>query len=297
MRRSEASVKGSQPPQMRGKRLIIIHNHVFKNGGSTIDWALRRNFKSGFVDHHDNRNMQKGAEYLGPYLSGHPQIRAISTHHLRPPLPEIGDARLVTIMMFRHPIERVTSVYNFERLQIHAETLGARYARDHDLREYVQWRMQYTVPPTIRNFHIFRTLPPPVNWKKEVDENKFALAKAYIDSVEMLGFVERFDESMVLFEEELRTFLPDIDLAYVIQNVGQRKMETQEERIERLRNEIGDDTFQRLENSNAKDMELYQYAQNVFEKRCAAVPDLNEKLRIFRDRCTALDENFQKMVI
>ena len=275
------------PPPLahEGKRVVIVHNHVFKNAGSTIDWALRRNFNNGFDDHRDDARMILGPEYLGPYLRDNPWIRALSTHHLRPPLPVLDEMHLMSIMMFRHPIERVTSVYKFERKEIHAETLGAKFARNHDIREYVLWRMRFDVPPTIRNIHIFRTLALPVNWQKEVNEAELAQARRYVDSVEMIGFVERFDESMVLFEDTLRLFLPDIDLSYKIQNVGQRREETLEERIQRLKKEVGDDAFQLLVERNRADLELYDYAWNLFDKRLAKVSDFDAKLNEFKARC------------
>jgi hypothetical protein len=258
---------------------------VFKNAGSTIDWALRRNFNNGFDDHRDDAHMKLGPEYLGPYLRDNPWIRALSTHHLRPPLPVQDDMRLMSIMMFRHPIERVTSVYKFERKQIHAETLGSKFARNHDIREYVLWRMRFDVPPTIRNFHTYRSLALPVNWRKEVNVSDLEKSKSFVDSVEMIGFVERFDESMVLFEEALRLFFPDIDLSYRIQNVGQRREESLAERVQGLQKEIGEDAFQLLMERNRADLELYDYARNLFDKRLAQVADFDAKLNDFKARC------------
>jgi hypothetical protein len=265
--------------------VIIVHNHLFKNAGSSIDWALRNNFGNAFIDHRDNQKMLKGPSYLGPYLLNNPSIIALSTHHLRPPLPVLENTRILTIMMFRHPIERVTSAYNFERKQTGASTLGAKFARTHNLREYVFWRMQSEVPPTIRNFHIYRTLPLPANWRNDVGETELGQAKNFVDSVRMLGFVESFDESMVLFEDGLRFFSPDIDLSYRIQNVGQRRGETLEEHIQWLQKEIGADAFQLLIEGNRADMELYEHARNLFHERLNQVADLAAKLNDFRARC------------
>ncbi|RJQ68740.1 MAG: hypothetical protein C4519_22870 [Desulfobacteraceae bacterium] len=268
-----------------GERVIIVHNHLFKNAGSSIDWALRNNFGNAFIDHRDNQKMLKGPSYLGPYLLNNPGIIALSTHQLRPPLPVLENTRILTIMMFRHPIERVTSAYNFERKQIGASTLGAKFARAHNLREYVLWRMLFDVPPTIRNFHIYRTLPLPADWRKDIGETQLTHAKSFVDSVEMIGFVERFDDSMVLFEEILRLFLPDVDLSYRIQNVGQRREESLAERIDRLQAEIGGDAFQLLMERNRADLELYEHARNLFAERLAEVPGFEAKRDDFKARC------------
>ena len=267
------------------KRFVVIHNHVFKNAGSTIDWALLKNFGSDFVDHRDDQKMLKEPDYLATYLLENSNIRALSSHHLRLPLPLLDNVELMTIMMFRHPIERVTSVYNFERKQIQANTLGARFARDHNLREYVLWRMSFNVPPTIRNFHIFRSLPSPVRWQEEVGTAELNKAKTYVNSSEMIGFVDRFDESMVIFEKFLGAVFPKIDLTYKMQNVSQHRREPLEFRIDRLRKETGDDVFNLLIDRNRADLDLFDYARGVFEERLNRIKDFDANLDDFRKRC------------
>lgn len=278
--------KGIYPSSnVREKRTVVIHNHVFKNAGSTIDWALRNNFGSGFIDHRDDENMRKGSEYLKRYILKHPNILALSTHHLQLPLPELECFKFITIMMFRHPIERVTSVYNFEKKQTDADTLGARFARTHNLREYVIWRMHFDTPPTIRNFHVFKTLSGSVSWQKEFGEVELLKAKKYVDSLELPGFIERFDESMVYFEKILGSIFPNIDLSYKIQNVGQKLHETQELRIEKLRCEIGIEAFKLLVDRNQVDLELYQYAKHIFKKKLNHVNDIDAHMNHFIERC------------
>jgi hypothetical protein len=43
------------------ERLVILHNHLFKNAGTTIDWSLGRELGSAFVDHRDDAGMKQGA--------------------------------------------------------------------------------------------------------------------------------------------------------------------------------------------------------------------------------------------
>ena len=188
-------------------------------------------------------------------------------------------------MMFRHPIERVRSVYNFERKQIQADTLGARFARDHNLREYVLWRMRFDVPPTIRNFHIFRAFPGSLRWQQEVKEVELRKAKAYVDSLEMIGFVEYFNESMMLFEKSLSSVFPSIDMSYKMQNVGQQHNEPRELRIEKLREEIGEAAFTLLMDRNRADLELYDYAKRIFDERLGQMNRLDTRWDDFRQHC------------
>ncbi len=277
----------SKKKEPRPERIVIIHNHLFKNAGTTIDFALRRNFGEGFVDHRDDDNMRKGAAYLGPYLSENPWIRAVSTHHLTLPLPSLDKVLLPQIVMLRDPIERVTSVYNFERRQTEATTPGALFATQHDLKEYVQWRMNPDVGNTIRNFYISRCLPPRKFKKKPFTAEEFERACAFLRSVPLLGLVERFDESMVLMEEFLREYIPEIDLSYIPQNVGQKRKSAGERR-ELLKQELGEELFQELQEKNREDIALYELGKSLLRERIKKVDDLEAKLQDFRERCARL---------
>lgn len=267
--------------------MVIIHNHIFKNAGSTIDWALHKNFGKAFIDHRDNASMMKGASYLGPYLNENKCIEALSTHHWTLPLPELPNTLLLKIMMFRHPIERVTSVYNFERKHAEGTTPGVDQARKLNLRDYILWRMTPQAGATIRNFHVRRTLPPRKVGHEAISEQDMDASKQFVASVEMLGLVERFDESMVLFEESLKGDFPGIDLSYISQNIGQNVEESRQARIERLRVEIGEDVFQLLLEKNRADIGLYEWAEKEFASRIAIVPHFQKKLADFESRCNA----------
>ncbi len=266
-------------------RLVIVHNHLFKNAGSTIDWALARELGTAFVQHWDDDGMRRGASYLGDYLREHPSVAALSTHHLTLPLPEVLGVRLAVLTMFRHPIERVTSVYAFERKQSTSRNPGPMKAREATLGEYVEWRLEPLVGPTIRNFHVIKCLPPRALPLEAPDSSELARALDFARAVDMLGVVERFDESMVLFEDVLRPHFPRIDLSYVAQNVSQSAAVSGAQRVLGLREAIGDSLFERLEAVNAPDLELYAAVVAEFERRFEALPQGADRLAEFRERC------------
>ncbi|MFO7990227.1 MAG: hypothetical protein R6U16_12150, partial [Desulfotignum sp.] len=97
--------------------------------------------------------------------------------------------------------------------------------------------------------------------------------------------VNRFDESMVLFEENLRSYFPKIDLSYKTQNINQKPDETIEQRIGKLKNEIGGNNFKSLVEHNQFDLSLYGYALRRFDNRLKKIPDFDAKLNEFKLRC------------
>ncbi len=271
--------------QSEVRNAIIIHNHLFKNAGSTIDWALKRSFGSSFVDHRDDDLMRKGRSYLGPYLESDENIKAISTHHLNFPLPAVENIHLLVMTMFRHPIERVTSVYNFERKQTCNSTPGVIHARKFSMGKYIDWRLKPEVGSTIRDFHSRRMLPYKKACNEPVSSSELRLVEESVKKSGMIGIVEKFDESMVLFEEEIKVHFPTVDLSYALQNIGQNPNVKQVERLRKLKVEIGEATYSLLEESNQSDLTLHGFVVNEFNKRVSHIDGFQEKLENFRLRC------------
>jgi hypothetical protein len=132
-----------------------------------------------------------------------------------------------------------------------------------------------------------KALPPRKLSQEIISEQDMVNARQFVLSVEMLGLVERFDESMVLFEEKLKKIFPYIDLSYVAQNVGQEASEKQEVRLERLKAEIGDETYELLVKSNQKDLQLLAFVGEEFESRISRIKAFSKKLISFQARCAS----------
>ena len=268
----------------RNARPVILHCHIFKNAGTTLDWSLQRQFGAGFLDHRDDDAMRQGASFLGPYIRNHPELRAISSHHVQFPLPAAEGVELLPILGLRHPIDRARSVYEFEKRQ-EADTPGAIAAKKLSFPEYVRWRMQPDVSPTIRNFHCSYCTSKYVG---EIGELDYLESLALLTRIPLLVIVERYDESMLLLEHRLESWFPGIDLSYVRQNVTLDREGTLEERVNSVYAELGPDLTVEFRENNHWDMTLYENALNIFNERLGALGRTGKLLEGFRSRCEAL---------
>jgi len=272
--------------------VIIAHGHIFKNAGTTFDWSLQRNFGEGFLDHRDDKNMrERGAAHLSALAREQPGLQAVSSHFLCRPLPQAEDIRFEPAYFLRHPLERIGSVYTFERQQ-DADTPGARAAREMDFHDYVAWRMQPKVSRTIRDYQTCN-----IAGKHEAErywEVNFRTLNGAIDNLwpmRCVGVVDRYDESMVAFEQALKEPFPDLDLAYVPQNVStdEGAGADLEDRIEAILQQLGNLRTRVLAN-NSYDMALYRFANQKLDEAIAGIPDFDSKLAHFRQRCRKLNE-------
>jgi len=202
---------------MSEKRKVIIHKHIFKNAGTTFDWSLKNSFGTAFCDHRDDKDMQRGREaYLIDFLMKNPEVRALSSHAIRFSPPKHDELELIPVYLIRHPIERIRSVYNFEHLQPPV-TLGAKMAKNMNLKEYVAWRMREDVPATIRNFQT-RVLGD-IRSRQKITDDDFRIALEELETSEYIGVVDRYDDSMKVFQHLFDKIGIQLDLSYIPQNV------------------------------------------------------------------------------
>lgn len=269
---------------------ILLHCHFFKNAGSTIDWALRRSFGTGFYENKEHfYSVLEWNNHLERLLEKQ-IITALSTHifSLRP--PKIDGVQFWLLAMVRHPIERVTSVAAFEKKQKYRNTFGTIADSAIGIQGYVEAFLRDGTPASIRNIHTLRFAGRDNGYP--VSDDDFARAIRTLEQCPTIGMVEFFDESMVLFEEVLQTRFPQLDLAYIIQNVHQTPQGIGE-RILKLQTELGEDLFGRLLSKNAMDMRFYDLVKQIFHERIGAVPDFPLKLEKFRNRCREIEQKEQ----
>ncbi len=264
------------------KRVVIVHVHMFKNAGSTFDWSLKKNLGKDFVDHRDDDNMRKGARYLGPYLEEKKNIKAISSHHIRLPLPEINGIYCLPVFILRHPIDRIGSVYAFAKKQ-KSDTIGAIKAKELSFGDYVRWFMDTSRPATIRDFQT-RYCSGNIGYLKYITEKQYESALRSLRNTPLVGIVELYDESMVLFEQSLKIFFPSIDLSYKKQNIGKRQAYRMEERIMNIAEELGKETMNLVMKNNKYDFMLYDKAKEMLLANISNIPDFDEKLKAFREK-------------
>ena len=263
------------------KRTIIVHCHMFKNAGTSLDWSLQRCFGDDFLDHRDGENMKKGAEYLGPFLQQHSNLKAISSHHIRFPLPELPNTQMLPAFILRHPIDRVGSVYSFERKQ-EANTPGAINAKKMSFQEYVVWRMEPTVGGVMRNFQTRSCLNKQKNIIREID---FKFAQKRIQKAPLVCLVDNYDECMVLFEQAIRPYYPGIDLSYVRQNVSKGRESSMEKRINKIFSDLGLEVSNEILVNNHWDLQLYLEAKKIIKKSISAVSNFTDLISSFQERC------------
>jgi hypothetical protein len=234
-------------------RHVVLHYHLFKNAGTSLDHALQAWFGAGWVEH--DAPDEWLPDDVGAFVGARPEVAALSSHTAMLPPPALPGTVIHPLLFLRHPLDRIRSVHAFERTQF-ADTIGARIARAHDLRFYVRFFLDRAGDRSLRNFQVqrlARNLPPAAGPEPE-------RALRTLAALPCVGIVEHYAASLALFERHLAAAFPGICLACARLNATQDGTNPLPERLARLRDELGAPLFDELAEANAADIRLYEAA-------------------------------------
>ena len=240
------------------KRTLLIHHHIFKNAGTSLQYTLKQNFKHQYDDCELPRSRMVTPEDLAQFIQDHPQALAISGHHICLPTPQGEDYQTLSIVLLRKPLARVSSIYKFEHKQ-KANTQGAIKAKELSFKDYVRWRLDKT-PNMLCNYqthYCSRYHLKQTNRMPTVED--LAIAIENLQRAAIVGTVEQYNETIALANQVLVQYFPKIHLEYTYLNVtGKKQVPTDAEVRQKLVAELGEEIVQELEAGNQLDEQLWE---------------------------------------
>lgn len=245
-------------------RHVILHYHLFKNAGTSLDHALRGHFGRAWLESEGGERGWR-APQIAALIAAHPGLKVLSSHTALLPPPRMAGVVIHPLLFLRHPLDRVRSIHDFERGQA-SVTEGSLLARNTDLPGYIRARLDRAGDRSIRDFQVqrlARTFPP-------TDGSEAERALRALDVLPHVGLVERYDESLRRFEAGLAAAFPGIMLVPTQANRTQRPGLSLEQRLAAMRAEIGGELYARLEEANAQDIALHRAALLRMEEALAA---------------------------
>jgi hypothetical protein len=246
-------------------RNVIIHYHIFKNAGSTLDTILKQNFagNTGLIEGPFAWSTLSPGE-IAHYLRENKNLIAVSSHQARLPSPQCAGIQFYPLLFIRHPIDRLESIYEFDRRQPN-ENLPARMAKQHDLAGYLAWRLRHNNGAIIRNFQTIHLAARELDMRTAcANAHDLQFAKARLSELPCFGIVDRFDESINIIANYLKPTFGELSWNGAIENRSSSRKETLAERLQDTKNMLGEAFYAKILALNTLDMELYRYANELF---------------------------------
>lgn len=241
----------------KASRPVILHAHIFKNAGTSVDNILKYNYGKQFVDHRDSDKLAAGKQaFLEDYFRHNPKIIAFASHHLPLPLQVMPGLNHCIIMMLRHPIIRVGSVYRFEHIQ-RVNNPSAKAAKRYNFADYVRWHLDQG-SKTFCNYFV-RYCTSTIN-EPLTEEQRLQYALEQSEYFSVLGVVERFAESMTVLQKNLKTKGLDFQIIQSKKNVTDKSAEHLDDKLVRIEQELGESLYATMLEMNKEDMLFYQHS-------------------------------------
>ncbi len=252
-----------------GMRLVLLHYHIFKNAGSTIEDALDDTFGGAF-----GRLEEPGAghvisrEALVRHLDAHAQLRALSSHQTRYPLPVAKDYLFFDICFLRDPLDRVRSYYDYFRQRPNPDDPVSDLANARGLGDFVEAMLRdYSL--LVRDNQV--NLLACGGDSDEPGERDLEVAIRRVKAASFLGVVDLFAESVAAGIGRLRAAFPRLRFARPAANVSKGMVGSVTERAEALRAACRPSVFEALLRMTELDRRLVEAARAEVLRRHAEI--------------------------
>ena len=259
----------SRKRRARQRRPVLIHYHIFKNAGTSFEWALRQGLRGGVrildTSSHDGF---VSARDIAAYLQHNPKTKVIMSHQAAPPPPRLRGREVLTSILIRDPIARIRSIYAFERSQ--PEDIDpTRKAKELDFKRYVEWRLEAT-PRMFCDFQVHFCCRRGATIDAAPNVNDLDQAILALDAINIVGTVERYEEWLALAQSVLANYYPSISLIASRQNALSGGTDVSKAGIlHDLVTDLGEELAYELLQRNELDMRLYQIADALLSRKLA----------------------------
>ena len=260
-------LRQTAPRPERRRPPLLLHYHLFKNAGTSVDTMLKRNFDSRWD--HAEFALAPGEQFnvsaVEAYLFEKTDIDAFSSHTALLPPPTVANREVLPILFLRHPIDRLRSAYDFEKDQ-KAETFGARLARSTDFKGYIRALLDTAGNSQARNFQAHRLA---TNAKSDGDLRRRALEG--LDALPFVGIVEDYDASLERLHALVSPHYPDFQAVKVRKNISKSAPASLDDKLKQVAEELGPELYAELSDANAIDLEVYATARDRHLQSIAAL--------------------------
>ncbi|MEB3341290.1 sulfotransferase family 2 domain-containing protein [Okeania sp.] len=246
------------------ERKILIHHHIFKNAGTSLQYALKKFFGESYYECELPQSQMVTKDDLEKFILNNPSALAISGHHICLPTPQGQQYQTFSIILLRNPLARVESIYKFEKRQ-KAQTQGAIKAKELNFQEYVKWRLNQT-PTMFCNYQTYYCSRQNKSEGSKIPKDRdLKLAIENLQSSAVVGIVERYKETLELANQVLSENFPGIHLEYTYLNAtsAQNSIKEETQIKNKLEADLGSEIVKQLEEGNALDKKLWKVADKM----------------------------------
>ena len=246
------------------KRKVILHYHIFKNAGTSIDRMLQASLGNRWANFDRTDSSAKiSPEEMEAYILDHPDLLAVSSHHAVPPLPD-RHLHVYPIILLRHPVDRAYSAYLFEwkKQQNTTDPIGT-------FADYIREKFRQPRRNAIEDFQTLhlanRSYTHRLPSAEIGDEKLLSNARTLLREAGCFGIVDRFSESLKLMTRRLGPVFPEVKWNEYQENRLQEEGVDLSDKMKNVISMLDHATYTQLVMRNQLDLRLYENALGRFD--------------------------------
>ena len=246
-------------------RFVILHYHFLKNAGMTVEDILHRSFGAGFlsIDTPD-RDGHISTETILSRLEENPLLKAISSHQIRYPVPQVRGFLFFDLCFLRDPLDRIRSTYDYFREKPSPGDPVSDFANTLTLGSFIETLIN-KMPWHVNDGQVNLLANGIANDPPTEQDFKRAVAKMLQTS--FLGVVDCFDQSLAAGQHFLRPVFPELSSAAEATNATAGLGGSLEKRIAGVRDACDPAVYAELVRLNAFDTQLVDLARAEVMRR------------------------------
>jgi Sulfotransferase family len=250
--------------EVTARRPVIVHFHIFKNAGSSVDAALAESFGSAWLAHDPGPpGVWKNVPWVdvAAILAARPDVSAVSSHQLRWPTSDVTDAAVIPIVFVRHPIDRAASIYRY--------LVGIKdpQAVGRSISEYFEWMLSEEGSFVARSFQTLflsddqRLIEANGDLRMtQASESHLRQATGRLHTLPFVGIVELYTQSVNRLNTLVAPAFHGMELRVYHANRSTSDDRPLSDRVEEIANAVSGRTYRRLVQANEADLQLYAEA-------------------------------------
>lgn len=268
-------------------RFVLLHYHILKNAGTTVESILGRSFGAGFarLDFSQPDALVPNGDLIS-FLERNPHIRAVSSHQTRYPRPESSGVVFFDLCFLRDPIDRLRSMYDDFRHRPPSEDPVSKLARECGPGEFVAGLV--AEHPHLVNDPQVILLANRGAYDHPPGRADLERAIEVMLKMSFVGVVDLFNESCVAGQYYLNPVFPALGFAALPANTSASAHGGLAERQRRFRAACARRVYAQLRDLNALDHELVRRARAEVRRRFQLTPDHESRLLALRKRIRSL---------
>ena len=234
-------------------RAVILHYHLFKNAGTSVDRLLQESFPGQWREREFDRKASDVPARVEDWVAMERDAVAFSSHTAVMPLPALRGTDVLPIVFIREPLVRLHSAYTFERSQP-GDHYGPSIARMTDFAGYLRARLDRPHDRSARNFHAARLARMFPEASGTLEERAWRA----VDALPVVGLVEAFAPSMREYALAAARLGLTLKIRDIRENASGPARVSDAERARDLRDSVPDALLGEFDAHNAVDYAIYK---------------------------------------